>query len=208
MSEFAEFPVYLAWAMRLGHPVLLVAPQCSPNAVVELCRQCGCERLMYDEMYKDLAMASKAAGNGHKIKLVPLPFKDEEVFSTTRRPAQFSRKAENVKSTDIAYLHHTSGTSTGIPKPIPQTHHGGAGVYTTFEGSHQATFTTTPLYHGGIADLFRAWTSHALIWLFPGKEAPITASNVVRCLEATEKAGTPPVDFFSSVPYVLEMWCG
>ncbi|KAF2170519.1 hypothetical protein M409DRAFT_19339 [Zasmidium cellare ATCC 36951] len=192
-------------AMRLGHPVLLIAPQGSPNAVVELCKQCSCERLIYDQMYKDLALASKAAGNGHGIKLVPLPFKDEEVLGTTKQPVNSRLKAQDVKPSDVAYLHHTSGTSTGIPKPIPQTHHGGAGVYTAFEGSHHATFTTTPLYHGAIADLFRAWTSHALIWLFPGKEAPITATNVVKCLEAAEKAGTPRVEFFSSVPYVLEM---
>ncbi|KAK4496873.1 hypothetical protein PRZ48_011322 [Zasmidium cellare] len=198
----------LTWlgAMRLGHPVLLIAPQCSATAAVELCKQTGCERLLFDEMYKELAVAAKDAGDEHEIKLLSLPFGDDEVVGTTKQPVKSDLKADNVKPDDVAYLHHTSGTSTGIPKPIPQTHHGGAGVYTSFEeGPSQATFTTTPLYHGGIADLFRAWTNHALIWLFPGKEAPITATHVVKCLEASEKAGTPRVEFFSSVPYVLEM---
>lgn len=192
-------------AMRAGHPVLLIAPQCSPNAIVELCKQCDCSALFYDEMYRDLATASKESGNDHELNLLPLPFSDDEVMDTTKQAHSSSSKARAVKPSDVAYLHHTSGTSTGTPKPIPQTHHGGAGVYANLEGTDQATFTTTPLYHGGIADLFRAWTSHALIWLFPGKDAPITATNVVKCLEAAESAGTPPVEFFSSVPYVLEM---
>ncbi|KAI4796975.1 acetyl-CoA synthetase-like protein, partial [Aureobasidium sp. EXF-8845] len=114
-----------------------------------------------------------------------------------------------VKETDVAYLHHTSGTSSGVPKPIPQTHRAGAGVLPSFpDGKQRATFTTTPLYHGGVADCFRAWTSGALIWLFPGKGIPITAANVIKCLGAAEKnaeQGLPPVKYFASVPYVLQM---
>ncbi|KAI4841682.1 acetyl-CoA synthetase-like protein, partial [Aureobasidium sp. EXF-8846] len=109
----------------------------------------------------------------------------------------------------VAYLHHTSGTSSGVPKPIPQTHRAGAGVLPSFpDGKQRATFTTTPLYHGGVADCFRAWTSGALIWLFPGKGIPITAANVIKCLGAAEKnaeQGLPPVKYFASVPYVLQM---
>ncbi|KAI4230808.1 MAG: hypothetical protein LQ349_006014, partial [Xanthoria aureola] len=72
-----------------------------------------------------------------------------------------------------------------------------------------ATFTTTPLYHGGIADCFRAWTSGALIWLFPGKDEPITTSNILKSLDCARQAEGPdkatPVKYFSSVPYVLQM---
>jgi len=110
----------------------------------------------------------------------------------------------------VAYMHHTSGTSTGLPKPIPQTHRAAVGVLPGLsEGREKATFTTTPLYHGGIADCFRAWTSGALIWLFPGREVPITARNVVKSLEAAhyavKKVKAPKVQYFSSVPYVLQM---
>ena len=122
-----------------------------------------------------------------------------------RSPVSASRTVDS----DVAYLHHTSGTSTGLPKPIPQTHHGALGVLPTLDGTGQATFTTTPLYHGGVADLFRAWTSNALIWLFPGKELPITASNTLKCLDAageiSKTRSLAPVSYFSSVPYVLQM---
>ena len=114
---------------------------------------------------------------------------------------------------DIAYLHHTSGTSTGLPKPIAQSHRAAVGVLPCFpDGGAQATFTTTPLYHGGIADCFRAWTSGAMIWLFPGKGVPITAYNILKSLNCAERASgegnDPPVKYFSSVPYVLQMLAG
>ena len=110
----------------------------------------------------------------------------------------------------MAYLHHTSGTSTGLPKPIAQTHRAGVGVLPCLtNGKNCASFTTTPLYHGGVADCFRAWTSGALIWLFPGKGVPITAENVLQCLKtarrATLKQHTPAIKYFASVPYVLQM---
>ena len=114
-----------------------------------------------------------------------------------------------INEADAAYWHHTSGTSTGLPKPIAQSHRGAVGVLPCLDGRHQATFTTTPLYHGGIADCFRAWTSDAMVWLFPGKEAPITATNILNSLDVAAKSAaksiTPPVKYFSSVPYVLQM---
>ncbi|KAL8703656.1 MAG: hypothetical protein Q9201_003168 [Fulgogasparrea decipioides] len=111
---------------------------------------------------------------------------------------------------EVAYLFHTSGTSSGLPKPIPQTHHGAIGVLPSLPDGYKAvSFTTTPLYHGGIADCFRAWTSSALIWLFPGKDVPITASNILKSLGCATRAQTSDnagsVKYFSSVPYVLQM---
>ena len=76
-------------------------------------------------------------------------------------------------------------------------------------GDTAATFSTTPLYHGGIADCFRAWTSESMIWLFPEKKMSITARNVSSCLayadEVNSRDSVPPVKYFSSVPYVLQM---
>lgn len=130
----------------------------------------------------------------------------------SNKPAQVQllQPLWEVSESDIAYLHHTSGTSTGLPKPIPQTHRAAVGVLPCLtNGSDKSTFTTTPLYHGGIADCFRAWTSGALIWLFPGKDAPVTAANVLKSLDCAERytktVSGPRVTYFSSVPYVLQM---
>lgn len=47
-----------------------------------------------------------------------------------------------------------------------------------------------------------------MIWLFPSKDVPITASNITKCLTcaqgATNAGLAPPVKYFASIPYVLE----
>ncbi|CAD0111930.1 unnamed protein product [Aureobasidium uvarum] len=198
--------------MRLGHPVLLIAPQCQPAAIAHLCKACQTTVIFHDETYADQSgeAANIAQDNGEKLNAIELPFsKDQSLSDIMAQEATGSTTFPDVKETDVAYLHHTSGTSSGVPKPIPQTHRAGAGVLPSFpDGKQSATFTTTPLYHGGVADAFRAWTSGALIWLFPGKGIPITAANVIKCLSAAEKGveqGLPPVKYFASVPYVLQM---
>jgi hypothetical protein len=112
-------------------------------------------------------------------------------------------------ATDTAFIFHTSGTSTGFPKPIIQSHHAAFRVLPAFKGRQNATFTTTPLYHGGIADCLRAWSSGALIWLFPAANIPITTQNVISSLSIANKATTEIsaecIKYFSSVPYVLQM---
>lgn len=116
----------------------------------------------------------------------------------------------SVKPHDIAYLFHTSGTSSGLPKPIPQSHYAAVGVLPRLPGGgSSATFSTTPLYHGGIADCFRAWASGATIHLFPGTQ-PITAANVQRAVGRANSylANACPVKYFTSVPYVLQMLGG
>lgn len=202
--------------MRLGHAVLLIAPQCQPAAISHLCKTCDASVLLYDEVYHAQAQKSindPIDGHEHHLQIFSLSSViGNDVFHTIAESNSESASIPKcaVEENSVAYLHHTSGTSSGLPKPIPQSHRAAVCVLPHVpEGAGKATFTTTPLYHGGIADLFRAWTSDALIWLFPGKELPITAANVNSCLEtaklSSDRGEAPPVAFFSSVPYVLQM---
>lgn len=199
--------------MRLGHPVLLIAPQCQPSAIAHLCKACQTTVIFHDDTYSSqCGEAVEASSNdGGQLNAIQLPFvKNQSLADIMAHGSTELKNVPEVKASDVAYLHHTSGTSSGVPKPIPQTHRAGAGVLPSLpDGKECATFTTTPLYHGGVADAFRAWTSGALIWLFPGKGVPITAANVIKCLGAAERGaendGLPPVKYFSSVPYVLQM---
>ncbi|KAI9830731.1 MAG: hypothetical protein M1819_005395 [Sarea resinae] len=211
-----------AWLalMRIGYSVLLIAPkhfrpQCAPPAVVHLYRESKACCLLYDPCYEPLV--SKAATlsverHQDSIDLLVLngvsllEYKtNSDLISSSMYPP--FRKMD---PDDVAYFHHTSGTSMGMPKLVPQNHYAAVGVLPCLDkGPRKATFSTTPLYHGGIADVFRAWTSGALIWLFPSHKLPLTAFNVVRSLEVadvlTKYSGVPAVKYFSSVPYVLEM---
>ena len=206
-----------AWLglIRLGHGVLLLAPQCQPSAVAHLCSECHVETLFVEKTYADLARRSaEVFAEVHKKQLICLDLgfqtTSPEFLEALREPFPKHLDSSALDQSSIAYLHHTSGTSTGLPKPIPQSHGAAICVLPRFkDASHQATFTTTPLYHGGVADLFRAWTSNAMIWLFPGRGVPITAKNILKCLDqaaaCNQQSNTPRVTYFASVPYVLQM---
>lgn len=113
------------------------------------------------------------------------------------------------KTADVAYLRHTSGTSSGLPKPIYQTNWGAVGILPRLRptGQRPATFSTTPLYHGGLADCFRAWAAGAMIWFFPEGITPVTGANVVQAVEfaRSQQGAAANVGYFTSVPYVLQM---
>ena len=196
---------------RLGKSVLLIAPQCHSAAILHLCKACDASLLLHDERYQELAKQAAQLSrdqDDHKVKAALMPSFKTNNISTSIQESEL--EFQDVDPNTIAYYHHTSGTSSGLPKPIPQPHSGAVGVLPRFEdGSKKATFTTTPLYHGGVADLFRAWSSNAMIWLFPEKEVAMTAANITKCLELANEAATngsaPPVAYFSSVPYVLQM---
>ena len=172
---------------------------------------CEVSILFYDEIHEVLAKASaKTTNDDFELTLIALQDSRKGGLLRNEEDVQIENISSfSVTQNDVAYLHHTSGTSTGLPKPIPQTHHAAVGVLPAFESCDKPTFTTTPLYHGGVADCFRAWTSGALIWLFPGKEVPITTSNILSSLNCAQKYGhlskTSSARYFSSVPYVLQM---
>jgi acyl-coenzyme A synthetase/AMP-(fatty) acid ligase len=200
--------------MKLGYAVLLIAPQCQPAAILHLCKGCQVSVLFHDEAHIEKARNTEllARDEGHSgYKAVPLPLQTgEDIFECIKVPVKLDIEIPETDGRATAYLHHTSGTSSGLPKPIPQSHQGALGVLPHLpETPGIASFTTTPLYHGGIADLFRCWTSNALIWMFPGKDVPITARNICQCLLVANSYSSekiiPKVKYFSSVPYVLQM---
>jgi acyl-coenzyme A synthetase/AMP-(fatty) acid ligase len=127
----------------------------------------------------------------------------------TSKPRRWFQPKSNSKASDTAFIFHTSGTSTGLPKPIFQSHKAALGVLPVLDGQQNATFTTTPLYHGGIADCLTAWTSNALIWLFPASDVPITSKNIRSSLSAAKRASleqsVAEIKYFSCVPYLLQM---
>lgn len=108
-------------------------------------------------------------------------------------------------TSEVAYIRHTSGTSSGLPKPIIQTHYGAVTVLPCLNGQRSATLSTTPLYHAGVTDCLRAWTSEALIWLFPAAEVPITAKNIISCVALSSSIPNQKIEYLTSVPYILQI---
>ncbi len=212
-SSSPEFLFVWLGCIWLGHAVLLIAPECSATGITNLCQECDVSTLIVDKRNEDVGQQATRQeldrGQPGKLKCVKQPFAGRDIFVVLSSYPKQTAPAPHPDDEAVAYFHHTSGTSTGKPKPIPQTHYGSIGVLPALEGRDYATFTTTPLYHGGPADTFRAWSSNAMIWLFPSKDVPITAGNIVKCLqsskEATESGKCSPVRYFGAVPYVLQM---
>lgn len=179
--------------------------------IASLCKSCNVSYIFYANSLEKLA---KDAACEDEINLTPITIPwQERAFSLLSRMRNAGTTMDTPKRSknDVAFIFHTSGSSTGMPKPIPQTHHAAVGVLPCLDGSKSATFTTTPLYHGGIADCFRAWMSNAMIWLFPAVQMPITSDNIVQCLVTAKSISDyedwipSTVEYFSSVPYVLQM---
>ena len=106
---------------------------------------------------------------------------------------------------DIAYYCHSSGTSSGVPKPIPQRHKQLLALLccdTNFADAK--TFTTTPLYHGGLPDCLRAWACGAMVWIFPEGLEPLTPATIGAAYKYSESI-SGGIEYFSCVPFVLEM---
>lgn len=204
-------PVFLfVWLalLRTGAAVLLIAPECEVPAIAHLCRESEATTLLFDPHYTTKAEQGASAA---AIDRLDLKFLDQMVHERFPYPSanDWSQTWPAATRLDVAYLHHTSGTSSGLPKLVPQTHKAAVGVLPIFDGSESATFSATPLYHGGPADCFRAWTSGALIWLFPGT-TPITSNKILLNMMLSERAvqerQLPPIKYFTSVPSILKMF--
>lgn len=176
------------------------SPQLEPNAISHLCATCKISTIFADARNYNTALKLKDGILTINISNI-LRLHNLKTDAPTTIPDAGSRPS------DIAFLFHTSGTSSGLPKPIPQTHYAAVGVLPRLPGGEaHATFSTTPLYHGGIADCLRAWTSGAMIHLYPGTQ-PVTIANLHRAVNRANSylAGACPVRYFTSVPYILQM---
>jgi acyl-CoA synthetase (AMP-forming)/AMP-acid ligase II len=212
-------------------------PQCSPPAILNLHTTTSSVRTIYHPKYSALAEDTRRLDPS--IKLVEmtsgaLTLKHEEGSIPTIDDV-------SIDPDSVSHVFHSSGTS-GLPKPIPNTHARSVNVlprralpsYLSSTGnsssssnsppppSESAAFTTTPLFHGGVSDLLRAWMARSMVYFYPTSDVPITMKNVVAAVQACQ---APPPDLptlpnltgallverenrfkptaFLSVPYIL-----
>lgn len=153
-------------------------------------------------VHPDLSNTISDTGLGPRIIQIP-----PDLNAAEHMP--FVQQLEDCRISSMAYICHSSGTASGLPKPIYQSQHGVICCLYPFPRnedarSQPATFTVTPLYHGGTPDCLRSWSSGALCWLFPQGSVPTTGANVINSVQAARMGGVG-VCYFSSVPFVLQM---
>ena len=209
---------------------LINRPQCSPSAIGHLVKSTDSSRLIYHPKYAELAQQASLQG-------VDVPLTEIPVHSKTRNSGNSSDLPLKVSDVESAsHIFHTSGTS-GTPKPIPHTHYHSTSVLpcrslptyldsnAQVQGSgppESAAFTTTPLFHGGVSDLLRAWMARSMIYFYPTSDVPITSSHLSHAVGACnvdppawpveltmeqqdERKKRYKVTAFLSVPYILSV---
>ncbi|KAI0408010.1 hypothetical protein F4802DRAFT_620126 [Xylaria palmicola] len=197
---YSSLDLVLSWLglMRLGLTAIFLAPQLEVPAIEHLCDAVGAQIVLVDEAHSSQLPQLK------RVNIIRVPNYDG---SKEWQPNIALPRVEKGSQSSIAFVQHTSGTSSGLPNPIFQTEWGAVGCLPVFaDPSPKATFTTTPLYHGGLADALRAWSSGAMVWFFPEGVMPITCKNIEQAVDlARRRSGMDTVKYFSSVPYVLQM---
>lgn len=212
----------IAWiaCMLHGWATVFIAPQCSPTAINHLGTSSESRVLFVHERYAKLA---DSAATNSKINLMKIPSLD----AIEKRANELSTEhdvGKNAQDDDVSHVFHTSGTS-GIPKLVPQTHLQSVSVlprrsFPSDRDTLVSSFTTTPLFHGGVSDLLRGWMARSLVWLYPSSTSAITTASVTASMHACDptlagridgqelalsSASAPPITAFLSVPYILAL---
>lgn len=171
--------------------VLLLSNRLALEAYVNLLDKTNCDNLIVSESMKATAQAVQ---NKRPVTLFAVPQRtDYEILqqSTLSLPPE-----TEVASARLAFIIHSSG-STGLPKPIFQTHKACLANYKT--GTGFRAFLTLPLFHNhGLSTFFRSICTRTPVGLF-NASLPLTASNIIAAMEAVKP------ESFHGVPYALKL---
>ena len=187
-----DYIASIAGLLRLGYAVLLLSTRLSTEALANLLRKTKAKALIV------APGQSRSADNAvaeYEIPILPFyPQSDYDIplSSDPRVYAQLTQDA----SSRVSFIIHSSG-STGLPKPIFQTHRACLTNYSS--GAGFRAFLTLPLYHNhGLATFFRGIYSGNITYFF-NANLPLSSSNLLQAMEAAQP------ESFHGVPYGLKL---
>ncbi|PWN45585.1 acetyl-CoA synthetase-like protein [Ceraceosorus guamensis] len=195
-----DFLAQVVACWYLGAAILPIATGTSPSGVANLLNLTACTHILVHESQDALVSECRASLDAHReLRSVAWCALD------AARPCESKVVAESAllrdpKRDDLLVIFHSSGSS-GNPKPIPQSHRFWTPSLLTADGRSRAAFTTTPLFHGGLSDLFRSLQAAAPLYFFGWHigDAP-TSANILSSVAACSQE----VHYFLSVPFILE----
>ena len=188
-----EYLITLLAITRLGHTVLFLSTRISEEAYVSLLNSTKATTLLVDNAFQ--SMGKKIQGQC-PVSVQPVCSRVDYDGSepTTSLPKAYLDS--NIEKSNIAWIIHSSG-STGLPKPIYQTHAGNLRNYANNFGLRG--YITLPLFHAhGISCLFRAIHSRKLIYIY-NADLPLTAPHLVATLKSHD------IQILYAVPYALKL---
>ena len=178
---------------RLGYSLLLLSNRLATDAYISLLQKTKCHRIFATSNFDSSVKSIEAEWN---LRRFPVLDKSSYNFPAPSGP-YFTRKFDGPStSKSVVFIIHSSG-STGLPKPIFQTHR--AALINYSSGLHYKAFLTLPLYHNhGLSCFFRAVYSGDEIALF-NANLPLTGPNLIAAMETLKPVG------FHGVPYALKL---
>lgn len=193
-----DYLVMLLALAKLGHSGLLLSTRLSNEAYVSLLERTNSHHLFVHDSFKSTAEDLQALVSGLQTAQIPTeenynyPISSEVEVDTNLVPHLDPVK----ESKHISWIIHSSG-STGLPKPIFQTH--GAAIKNYASNMNMSGFITLPLYHNhGISVLFRTIFSNKRLYLYSAK-SPLTRQNLLNIMKSRD------LEIFYGVPYALKL---
>ncbi|KAK5166578.1 uncharacterized protein LTR77_008121 [Saxophila tyrrhenica] len=177
---------------RLGHSALLLSTRITEEAHESLLSSTQATALLYHDQFT--AVATAVVAQLPNVQAAPICNATSLPAGARLQPALLEPRRE---TEHISFIIHSSG-STGLPKPIYQTHR--ASLYTYSQNFGLVGFITLPLYHNhGICCLFRAIHSRRNIYIYNAR-LPLASQNLLSTLQ-----GHPEVAILYGVPYALKL---
>jgi len=188
-----DYVVSVLALSRLGHTVLFLSNRLATEAYVSLLQKTNCHYILGSPVTRKSIRAIQSEYTVHY-----LPVAEKHVYDLPSPSGpRYSRQAGGLEASKRnAFIIHSSG-STGLPKPIFQTHSACLSNYSVSPGYR--AFLTLPLYHNhGLSNFFRAIYSGIPIALV-NASLPLSGTNLIEAMDSVEP------ESFLGVPYALKL---
>ncbi|PWY95182.1 NRPS-like enzyme [Aspergillus sclerotioniger CBS 115572] len=188
-----DYIVSLFALSRMGYAVLLLSTRLSTEAYINLLERTNCTNIVHAQGNAKAVGQMMGKSSVAAFAIPEFANYSEEVWQPNT-----ARDGTAQESQKWAFIIHSSG-STGLPKPIFQTHGACISNYSTSKGYR--ALLTLPLFHNhGLSTFFRSLFKRKRISIY-NANLPLTGNNVLEAMKVTAP------ESFHGVPYVLKLLC-
>ena len=182
---------------RLGFTVLFLSTRISDTAYLSLLDATRCSNIIVDKAFRGKGETLASSSESLSTHDIVTYEQYASAKASSTRSSSLPTFDLDLESTKIAWIIHSSG-STGLPKPILQTHQAALLNYAT--NMNMAGFITLPLFHAhGLSSVFRSITSIKKIYM-QSASLPLTAQNLLNILRRNEW-----IEIIYGVPYAYKL---
>ncbi|KAL2012020.1 hypothetical protein VTN00DRAFT_4738 [Thermoascus crustaceus] len=193
-----NYLVTLLALSKLGHTVLFLSTRISTDACTSLLDNTGSKHLIFDVSFWDTT--KELQKHNPTLQIHEMPAQDTYDYPLHEEKDAYTNLARSLtpefETKYVAWIIHSSG-STGLPKPIFQTHQAAIRNYAI--NMNMNGFITLPLYHNhGLSCLFRTIHSCKRIHLY-NASLPLAKQYLLDIMRAHD------FEIFYGVPYALKL---